>query len=995
MTSKPAGASRALSALGIVGDEKGMAVWTAALFLVTQSTHGLGANAADTLFFLRFGVDELPKMIALSGPVIMLMVSAHGVGVSYQGPRRWLPLVAGASATWVFLEWGIVAFDIPVVYPIIWVSTQGIIMLTFTMMWNAAGAVCNTRQAKRLFPLFATSGVVGGVLGNLVTGPIASLFGTRTLLLVQGSLLVASTFILMRMREMVVEDKPDESVSAVSELRQAARSIRSSKLLMLAGVVALLFSVLFYMVVFPFSESVASTFDTEAAVAGFLGLFSSIATASTFVVALLVAKPLFSRIGIVLSLMIVPVVYVLGFGLWLGNFTLGTASVVRGLQWVVVNAVGGTAFAALFNVLTGRRRVQVAAFMTAVPAQIGTVVGGLVLIASQTMTNIMRFGTGLVFGLGALVAVLAMRPAYLDAILVSVRKGVVGVFTVPSAGLVSPVDAEARRVLETHLEDPRPEARAYALSALARLQGDEELDKVASYLQDQSPVVRATAFDVICSIDPEGFSNHAASALVDETPEVRVRALHYAASTGLGDVAQGSLDDPDPRVRATAAVIVGGDSGREVAQELVASGHTGGLRTLLNEVARWGRDLNLDIQSLLHDDDAEVRAAAANALAALNADPGPLQILLDDPSLRVRRAAAAGLANSRNGQRFLIEILQVGTVNETDAALQALVPFDELTPDFVEWARKEAERAAELDELGRALGDTAHSSAARFLKRVLEARSIRIEQWVLMAMTTVETEEIMPLVQKGVVAEDAETRAQAIEALEEVGDRSVLSVLLPLLDRAPGRSDIGEREALRKLSDDFDPWLRALAIRCLEEMITADLDHLIAVARRDDSDLVRDVVPSLSAMPVEKSDTLGVMDRVLALQGVSMFSGLDPEDLEVLARSTREVAYDPAELVYAEGAEGKEALMIVSGSVSVSVRRDGEVRTIATYGPGESVGELALLGSGVRSADVIAGREGLHGVVITKHDFTSILEERPSVALGMLATLAARIVEET
>lgn len=87
--------------------------------------------------------------------------------------------------------------------------------------------------------------------------------------------------------------------------------------------------------------------------------------------------------------------------------------------------------------------------------------------------------------------------------------------------------------------------------------------------------------------------------------------------------------------------------------------------------------------------------------------------------------------------------------------------------------------------------------------------------------------------------------------------------------------------------------------------------------------------------------------------------------------------------------------MIVSGSVTVSVRRDGQVKVVNVYGPGESVGELALLGSGVRSADVIAGDDGLHAVVITKADFLSILEERSSVAYGMLTTLAARLVEET
>ena len=314
---------------------------------------------------------------------------------------------------------------------------------------------------------------------------------------------------------------------------------------------------------------------------------------------------------------------------------------------------------------------------------------------------------------------------------------------------------------------------------------------------------------------------------------------------------------------------------------------------------------------------------------------------------------------------------------------------------MVNWARGEAERATRLDDLARALIDSGGSEAADYLQRVLMSRVDRLEQWVLMSMTTVDTEEIMPVVRKGVSVDDAETRAQAIEALETVGDRRVLNVLLPLIDATGGPPGMEPRNALRELCTDFDPWLRALAMRCLSERVQSDLSHIYEVAAADRSDLVQEIVPSLSLMTIENPEGLGVMDRVIALQRVTMFSDLDPEDLELLARSTSELTLEPGEKIYSEGTEGSEALMIVDGSAIVSVTRDGVTRVVNRYGPGESVGELALLRSGVRSADVHAGDEGLRAVVITKTDLMSTLEERPPVALGMLATLADRIVEET
>ena len=61
--------ARVFAFLGGRPGEQHLAVWLVVLFAITQASQGLGANTADTLFFLRFGVESLPLMILLSGPV--------------------------------------------------------------------------------------------------------------------------------------------------------------------------------------------------------------------------------------------------------------------------------------------------------------------------------------------------------------------------------------------------------------------------------------------------------------------------------------------------------------------------------------------------------------------------------------------------------------------------------------------------------------------------------------------------------------------------------------------------------------------------------------------------------------------------------------------------------------------------------------------------------------------------------------------------------------
>lgn len=972
-----------------------MAGWVVALFLVTQATHGLGANAADTLFFSRFGVEHLPSMIVFAGVAVMLMVLAHTAGLASLGERSWLPIVTAASAVWVLGEWLGVLSEARIVYAAVWISTQGIIMLTFTMMWNAAGAAVTTRQAKRLFPLFATAGVVGGTVGNLATGPIAALFGTESLLLAQAVLLLVSTHLVVRVRDFVSSAKDGSDGPTVAEtLGRALRSVRGSRLMLLAAVVAFLTWALFYLVVFAFSESVAASFESESAMAGFLGLFASIVTATTFVVSLVVAKRLFSRIGIILSLLLLPVVYAAGFAVWLADFSLATAALVRGLQWVTLNAIGATAFTALFNVLTGSRRSQVVAFMTAVPAQLGTIAGGLFLIASRGISDTARFTLGFVVALATIGVVAAMRPAYIEAVVDAVRKGLTGVFNAPTPGLAALTDREAVLVLQRRLSAEQPGERAFALSTLASLPDRDAVGDVSTYLSDPSPEVRAAAFDAVCALDPAGFDRHGARALEDPSPEMRIRGLRYASDSGATEAAFMALEDSDPFVRAVAAVSAVGEAAETVAREIAGGADPEGKRALLDEMLRLNRR-PIDVGPLLTDPDARVRELAVRVSALGELDAHTLRQRLDDRSRRVRQVAAKALSTTDRGRQLLVDVLQSGTVNETDAALEALIPFDELDDDLADWALGEAKRAAHLDRLGRDLADSSDTATGAFLGRVLFERVARLEEWVLMAMTTRDTLETMALVRRGMRSTVIETQAEAMEALETLGDRRVLGVLMPLVESAHASPGLEAREALRVLTTDFDPWLRALSMRCLAEQIESDLGHLFTTAGADSSDLVREIVPTLSVMPDERSDVLGIVDRVLALQGVAMFSDLDPEDLELLARSATETVFEAGEPIYGEGVKGDEALIIVDGSAHVTVERDGQVIDINTYGAGDTVGELALLRSGVRSADVTAGDEGVHGLVITKEDLVSFLEERPSVALGMLATLAERLVQET
>ena len=86
------------------------------------------------------------------------------------------------------------------------------------------------------------------------------------------------------------------------------------------------------------------------------------------------------------------------------------------------------------------------------------------------------------------------------------------------------------------------------------------------------------------------------------------------------------------------------------------------------------------------------------------------------------------------------------------------------------------------------------------------------------------------------------------------------------------------------------------------------------------------------------------------LRGVPLLALLPEPTIEALARATVRVEAEPGELIIREGDRGDRFYVIESGSVEVT--KDG--RQVASLGPGDFVGEIALLRDVPRTATVTA-----------------------------------------
>src|SRR6185436_16592607 len=311
-------------------------------------------------------------------------------------------------------------------------------MILGTFVWNIAGEVCDARQAKRLFPLFTSAGILGSVLGNAVTGFIAKLLGTDNLFLLY-ALLLGIAFYLTRLIAKSYfrkEKNLSKQTSLLDDLRAGFDFVRTSPLMRLIAYSSILFSVLFFTIAFPFNKVITTSFPDEAGVAGFFGLFNSITTAATFFVSLLLANRIYTSLGIINSVFLMPLVYLFSFAVFTLRYDLGGAAVARFAQLVILAGIAGTAWNALFNVIPSQKRGQVLAFSNGVPAQIGVVLSGVLLIVADKAFTVQQ-----IFLIGAFVAVVCgifvwrMRAAYGQALIQALQAGRVEVFSARDAAL--------------------------------------------------------------------------------------------------------------------------------------------------------------------------------------------------------------------------------------------------------------------------------------------------------------------------------------------------------------------------------------------------------------------------------------------------------------------------------------------------------------------------------------------------------------------------------
>jgi ATP/ADP translocase/HEAT repeat protein len=549
-----------------------------------------------------------------------------------------------------------------------------------------------------------------------------------------------------------------------------------------------------------------------------------------------------------------------------------------------------------------------------------------------------------------------------------------------------------------YLEDPDPMLRLGAMVGLLRNNGQkgrtgtpQVSDRLVELVNSSNPADRKFAARVIFETEIQAFSPLLRQLLTDDNVEVQQAALATAKKLRNPELWSTVIDRLAlPKARTAAmATLASGDV--EVLPELMSAfTRPGQSREVLIRLARiFGRIRGPEtiafLRSHLNFPDAQIRFYILASLSQCGYRAQGEQRPLIEQAILAETAHATWLLAAwvDLGQDEAVALLKSALENELSqhlARIFSLLSFIYDSPTIL--------------QIGNSLGLAPHYS----VKQVI-----------------------------------AEKQAYALEIVEMLVSAELRMVLLPLIDdlsphqrlevlqgHFPQQS-LPLEQRLREIisgSDTwFNPWTKACALHIVAQLSLSSLAEDVTLALHGSVPLVRDtaartlfkVAPErydsyvenlpqspglqskkagdcLTTTQKRKNWMLSLIEKVIFLKGVSLFSETPEEVLAELAAVLEDLDLPPGETIIEQGEPGSSLYIIIDGQVKV---HEGP-RTLTTLGARDVFGELAILDPGPRSASVTT-LEKSRLLRLDREPFQELIDDHSVVSRRIMQILVQQL----
>jgi CRP-like cAMP-binding protein len=133
-----------------------------------------------------------------------------------------------------------------------------------------------------------------------------------------------------------------------------------------------------------------------------------------------------------------------------------------------------------------------------------------------------------------------------------------------------------------------------------------------------------------------------------------------------------------------------------------------------------------------------------------------------------------------------------------------------------------------------------------------------------------------------------------------------------------------------------------------------------------------------------------IIERILFLKRISIFSSLSSYELRKIAEVVAEEEFDSGETIFNEGDFGDCMYLVVDGKISIFTGKAPAIKVLASFDKGNFFGEMGLYDDKPRAASAMADTHSTL-LLLRKGEFCDLISEFPMVALGIMKELNNRI----
>jgi ATP:ADP antiporter, AAA family len=999
--------------------------------------------ARDALFLVNLEPDHLPFVYILTALVAAPVTAAYArAGLKYRLGRLIMVTTVILSLQLIIMWW-LLSIQQDWVFFLFysWVAVAA--GLTTSQFWLLANTVFDAMEAKRLFPILALGGIAGAFIGGEFTSWLVDSLeiGTRNLLLVAlFVLLVAGMISRMVWRYQSRSSGTSAKPADTSDTHERSWSIlpiilRSRHLMLTVGIISLTVMTSSF-IDFQFKSLSWAAFSDPGDLTSFLGRFYGRMSLLSFLVQVLLATRLIRWLGAGSVLFVLPLILALGTGMMLVVPGLMAAMVLRGGDISLKYSLDKTSRELLFLPIPFALKKRTKVFLDMLVDRWARGLAGVMLLL---LTVVLGLGQQSIAWVTALllvvwlVMVFFMRREYVNSFRKALTRGEIDVRQMR----VRIEDSATIGILLGTLNSGQQREINYALDMLKGVSSSRVADGVRPLLGHESSEIRRKVLDLLKNNGSSDDRQSVEGLLQDEDLGVRVAALGVLDEVGsnmgqpgefLGEMISGPplcrnaamafiLENPErlelrPLVnrlvvdQVLADVSVWGDEGRRVLGG--ASWLPIGCTSLL-----WDK--------LLKESEISVVEATVHGVGLRNDQErvGWLLDNLDHPQLRISsRLALVELTRSHehliarleeffldreNPLRSRTEIPRILSGVPSEAAVDVLLrrlathepelryivlkalgrqraqfPNLNFGPGIVsEEIAVEAGRFIQLDRVGPLLPH--EGDAARLLRKAItETQQLRLES-VFRLLGLLYPAQDLYNSYHGVMSGRRLPMANARELLNNILTRPHRQLVQALIDEqevdeawVDAGVDLGQpmnntEDVLNFLGISCDPWLASCAI--------------FAGGKAENPAAAPYLEPTGDEM-------LSLIEKVLILQNVDVFSEVPTDQMAALAGIAREVSFLAGDDIYQENDRPDALYLVLQGKITLHQGPDlvTEVEALAPFGI------WALFDDEPRVMTATAAEDS-RLLRIGSEEFNDLLADDVRIAKGIIRTVARRLRE--